>query len=377
MMRIGFDAKRAFFNFTGLGNYSRFVIRLMCKYYPQNQYVFYTPKTPGTPSVMPETVLNNVSTHLPDATVRHLKLHSLWRSWWMSNAFNHDQLDLFHGLSNEIPQKVNKNIPSLVTMHDLIFLRHPELYKSIDRKLYTYKYRKSCEKANGIIAISEQTKMDLLEFFHIPEDKIQVIYQGCNPIFKKAFQEESLASIRKTYNLPQQFMLNVGTIEARKNVLSILEGMVAHKIDMPLVVVGRATPYKQLLIDYIEKNNLKTKVIFLHNVPFEDLPGIYQLAELFIYPSIFEGFGIPILEALVSSVPVISSTGSCFAEAGGPHSAYVAPGNSDALGTTMSSILSSTSLRTEMIEKGLAHAEKFEDEKLAHDLMQYYAQFKS
>jgi glycosyltransferase involved in cell wall biosynthesis len=371
-MRIGFDAKRAFFNFTGLGNYSRFIIRILCQYFPQNQYIFYTPKPTGDKDILPEVALRNATTRLPYSIISYLQLHSLWRSWWMGNTFEKDRLDIYHGLSNEIPQRTTNKVPSVITMHDLIFLRHPELYKGIDRRLYTYKYQKSCERATGIIAISEQTKWDLMEYFKVPDEKIRVIYQGCNLIFRKNYLEDQIHLIKEKYHLPDTFMLNVGTIEPRKNALSILKGMHIANIDVPLVVVGRATAYKQKLEQYIRQHDLQKKVIFLHDVTFEDLPLIYRLASLFIYPSIFEGFGIPILEALVSGVPVITSTGSCFAEAGGMNSAYVTPGDDEALGHKMEEILTNEKLRKEMITKGLKHAEQFEDSKLAHNLISYY-----
>ncbi|KPL26445.1 MAG: hypothetical protein AMS23_01645, partial [Bacteroides sp. SM1_62] len=165
--------------------------------------------------------------------------------------------------------------------------------------------------------------------------------------------------------------LYVGTIEPRKNLLQVIKARHRGKLDIPLIVIGRSTKYIKQIHEYIADNSLKN-ITFLQDVPNEDLPGIYQMADAFIYPSRFEGFGIPILEALFSRTPVITSTGGCFEEAGGKSSMYVDPDDTDELIHAVRSVLENEKLRTEMQEKGYNHARKFTDEIIAHNLMEVY-----
>lgn len=335
-MKIGFDAKRAFNNFTGLGNYSRFVISALKQYYPENDYFLFTPSA----KPHPETKLFKEGFSVIEAPAIYKKTgtKSLWRTYGVSKEIKDYKIGIYHGLSNELPSSLG-SCKTVVTIHDLIFMRYPELYKTIDRNIYYYKFKNACLKADRIVAISEQTKQDIQDFFKIPEEKIEVIYQGVHPNFLKKFSDEELTVIRQKYALPEKFLLNVGTVEDRKNALLILKAIQAGKIEIPLVIVGRRTAYVEKLKNYIDSHQMEAQVIFLENVTFSDLPGLYDLSEIFIYPSFFEGFGIPILEALHRDVPVVTSKGSCFHEAGGEVAFYVDPNDEHELAEVLSGIL--------------------------------------
>ena len=168
-MRIGFDGKRAVQNFTGLGNYSRYVADILCHFYPENDYVLYAPKKRENKRMNLLTGQYRQLTLAYPATSFWKKLSSLWRVWGITSQLEKEGIELFHGLSNELPLNIHKSrIKSIVTIHDLIFLRYPQYYQSIDRKIYTYKFRKACENADKIIAISECTKRDIiLSLIHI------------------------------------------------------------------------------------------------------------------------------------------------------------------------------------------------------------------
>ncbi len=366
-MRIGFDAKRAFFNFSGLGNYSRNTIRNLGTRFPEHEYYLYIPKRKNR-------VLNGEfekhTLAYPQSWIGK-KLSSFWRSYWLGRRLESDGIDLYHGLSNEIPFDMPRPVRSVVTIHDLIFLRFPEWYKPIDRRIYIKKSRHSCREANRIIAISEQTRSDIQEFFGISPDKIDVVYQGCDPSFYSPVDDKEKARLYEKYSLPRVFLLYVGTIEPRKNLLSIVQAMHMDSLDIPLVVIGRPTAYLEKVRQFIREHSMKN-IAFLQNVPNEDLPGLYQMAEIFIYPSRFEGFGIPILEALSSSTPVITSTGSCFPEAGGKHSAYIDPDNPEELAATIRKILDDKDLQETMRAKGFAHAMQFTEDIIAENIMQVY-----
>ncbi len=368
-MIIGFDAKRAFFNHSGLGNYSRDVIRLMCKYYPEHQYNLYAPDI--SKGIFSDIPLNaNQKTPL-SLTGKILK--SYWRSFAITSQLLSDKVSLYHGLSNELPFTINTiNIKNIVTIHDLIFLRYPEFYNPIDRKIYKKKFIKSCIIADKIIAISNQTKADIVNFFNIDEVKIETVYQTCNTSFKQIESDVHKAQVKKKYNLPTDFILSVGTIEKRKNLLNICKALYENKIDIPLIAIGRLTSYTSEVKKYIFDKGLEKQIFLFHHVDSIDLPAIYQLAKVFVYPSVFEGFGIPILEALYSGIPVITTKYGCFSEAGGPNSLYVNPDKSDEIGDAISKVISDEHLRQTMIEKGLQYAQRFNDKNVAENLMRVY-----
>jgi len=312
-MNIGFDAKRALFNRSGLGNYSRSTIRLLAQFYPENEYYLFSPKdsqelfqsTGNQIIVEPETGFSKA-------------FPSFWRSWDIFRSIKNKKLDIFHGLSNELPWNIGKTgVKSVVTIHDLIFLRYPEYYPFIDRQIYLLKFRHACRVADKIIAISEATKADIINYFGTDPQKIEVVYQTCDPVFRNLLENNNKELVRKKYSLPDKYILYLGTIEKRKNALTLVKAYLNESRNIPLLIAGRSTDYLKEINDYLKLNPAGDRIIFRHNIESADLPALYQSASLFVYPSVFEGFGIPILEALYSGVPVITSTGSCFAETGG------------------------------------------------------------
>jgi len=373
-MKIGYDGKRAVQNFTGLGNYSRFILSILCRYHPQYNYLLYAPKERKNPSL--DLILKQypiLKCILPD-TDFWKKFSSIWRIWGISKQLQKENIDIFHGLSNELPLNIKgHNIKSIVTIHDLIFLRYPEYYHFIDRKIYTYKFRKACENADKIIAISECTKRDIINYFHISPDKISVIYQGCDDAFKKKITEKEKCIVREKYNLPTNYILNVGSIEERKNLLIILKAL-AHpqNSDIHLVAIGKRTKYTDQVEEFARQHNMVDRITILNKVPFEDLPALYQSADLFIYPSRFEGFGIPIIEAIHSGLPVIAATGSCLEEAGGPNSLYISPDDDESLAQAIYRILHDDHLREQMISQGIQYVERFDDKVIADGIIEVY-----
>jgi glycosyltransferase involved in cell wall biosynthesis len=371
-MKIGYDAKRAFYNASGLGNYSRSTIELMTKFYPSNEYFLFTP-----------SVENAVKFNIPEKTniiepegLYKLALKKYWRTFKLSKIVAEQNLDVYHGLSGELPIKVNKrsNAKLVVTIHDLIFLRFPQFYNPVDKRIYTQKAKYACEIADTIIAISEQTKSDLINYFKIQENKIEVVYQGCNTVYQKEVETATKIEIAGKYNLPENYILNVGTIEKRKNTLAILQAIHLGKINIILIVIGKKTDYQDELMKYASENNLSDKLIILNDVPQEDLPGLYQQADIFVYPSLFEGFGIPIIEALYSKLPVITTKGGVFSETGGFSSLYIETGNIEKLSDSIKAVLEDTELREKMINDGLKYVQKFNEDRIASNLMNVYLQ---
>lgn len=369
-MKIGFDAKRAFLNNTGLGNYSRDTIRVLSKYFKENSYYLYTTKTSNNKRLA-FTNQENINIRTPKKTFDKI-LKSLWRTSKIKNDLKNDQIQLFHGLSHELPIGIEKtDIKTVVTIHDLIFIRYPQFFKTIDRKIYFQKFSRSCKVANRIIAVSQQTKKDIVDFFNIDEKKIDVVYQGCNKVFKEKISLEKKQIITQKYNIPKQFILYVGTIEERKNLITILKCL-KELPNQKLVIIGDGKHYKQKCLEYINKNKLKKQITFLKNITIEEMASIYQSAEMLIYPSVFEGFGIPIIEALYSKTPVITSKGGCFAEAGGPESIYIDPYSVEQMKKAISKIKNNKEQNQLQIQIGFEHAQQFNDENIAKNLMKSY-----
>lgn len=373
-MRIGYDGKRAANNLTGLGNYSRSLISHLAKDYSANQYFIYTPKIKSKIEKLPLFSLPNVHLELP--TEGKAKL--FWRSFAIINQLKKDKIDLFHGLSHEIPFGIQQTkIKSIVTIHDLIFLRIPKYYKLIDRLIYKFKSKYACNNADKIIAISEQTKKDIIDLYHIEPAKIDVIYQSCDDSFKTLLTTEEKEKIRERYLLPEKYLLYVGTIEHRKNLLLIIKALPKVAENYPLVVIGKETTYIKLIKKEITNLGLENRVIFLKDIPFSDLPSIYQMASIFIYPSKYEGFGIPIIEALYSNVPVIAATGSCLEEAGGSNSIYISPNDDDALAKSINDVLGDEDLQQLMKSKGTEFVQRFNNEIISNQLMNCYLNLKA
>ncbi|HBX51961.1 MAG: hypothetical protein A2275_01650 [Bacteroidetes bacterium RIFOXYA12_FULL_35_11] len=368
-MIIGFDAKRAFFNTSGLGNYSRNTIKLLSKYYNENTYFLYSPSLKNKINFIDSP---NVIFKKPDSLIGN-SFKSYWRSFLLTQQLEKDNINIYHGLSNELPSKINKSkIKSVVTIHDLIFLRYPNLYKKIDREIYKKKFQYSCFAADKIIAVSNQTKADIVNFLNINESKIEVVYQGCNLIFKKKVDNFEKENILNKYKLPAQYILYVGTIEQRKNLLNLIKAVHIGCINIPIVAIGKPTAYINKIKEYISINKLEKRVFLYHNVSIEELPVFYQMAEMFVYPSTFEGFGIPIIEAMYSGIPVITSRGGCFSEAGGKNSIYIDPENIEEILSAIKNVASDPILKQKMIKTGLEHANNFNEDVIANNLMSVY-----
>lgn len=367
-MRIGFDAKRAFNNRRGLGNYSRETLRILTTLSPEHQYYLFTPRT--DPSIGFACPIN-AQLVMPKA--KGSWPQSVWRTWGIAKEAKQQQLDLYHGLSHELPYGIEKTgIRTVLTMHDLLYLSHPEFFSAFDRTMYRKKYLHSCRVADRIVAISEQTRRDLLEQTDTPADKIEVVYQGCHPRFRQQVSEEAKRRFKEQYRLPEDFLLNVAAIEPRKNQLLLLKAMEAGRFDLPLVIAGQETPYLETLRQYARQHGLEHRVYWLPDLPGDVLPTLYQSATVFVFPSLYEGFGIPVVEALTSGLPVIAATGSCLEESGGPGSLYCAPTDEAEWAERIAEVVENETKRNTMIQLGLTYSERFSDQAIHQQLIQIY-----
>lgn len=367
-MKIAFDAKRAYCNFTGLGNHSRTTLDILTRYFPDNDYVLYTPKVKHTQ--LTDSYLRNSALHTVQPT-GWLK-GSLWRTYRLAHEASQEKADVFHGLSNELPCGLSqKGIPSVVTIHDVAFHTFPDMYQWIDRQIYDRKWKYALSHADSIIAISESTKRDILRYYDVEKSKIRVIYQPAAPYYYTAdcirAREEKVAH--------RPFLLYVGSINSRKNLLGAVRAleMLPASVRLPLVVVGNGREYMQEVQRYIEAHRLHEWVEFRTKVEDAQLHELYATARAFIYPSFCEGFGLPLVEARLSGCPVISSNLSSLPEAAGPYSLLTDPHDTQALSQALDRLITDDDLHRQLSVKGredaLAH---LHPQVLAGQLMDIY-----
>lgn len=368
-MVIGFDGKRAVMNYTGIGNYSRLALESILPLLPDATLRLYTPKIRPNERLEKLLASPRVELRTPDSLIGRV-FGSVWRSKMLSAQLRREKPALYHGLSNELPAGIETSgIPSVVTIHDLIFLRHPEFYHRADVEICRKKFEFAARSANLVIAISRRTASDLQEFYGIPEDKIRIVYQGCSPIFSQEISPDVIAANRQRFG---RYIIGVGTIESRKNQLLAVKALAKLPQDVNLVLLGRRTAYAKLLDEEINRLGLQNRVTMLQGVPMAEIPGLYAAAEVASYPSFYEGFGIPMLEAVASGVPVVAATGSCLEEAGGPGAIYVDPTDVDGFAEAATTLLNNPTLRAEMVSRGREYIARFAPENFGKNLVEVY-----
>ena len=379
-MNIGFDAKRAYHNQTGLGHYSRTLIHSLAQYYAGHEYFLFNPKQ----SILFDFDEENVHEVLPRGFPSNF-FTALWRSSWVKKDLRRLNIDLYHGLSHEVPAGISKTkTKSVVTIHDLIHERYPEQYSSVDVRIYRKKFKYACRIAGSVIATSQQTKNDIVDLYGTASEKIFVCYQSCSPSFAEQLNEARKKVVQLKYELPPKFFLHVGSIIERKNLMNICKAVfiLRNEVDIPLVVIGDGGKYRQQVKDFIKQNSLEKRIIFLSENPSartsksfqsaSDFPAIYQSAVAMIYPSFFEGFGIPVLEALWSRLPVITSNTSSLPEVGGNAAYYVDPQRAEEIAEGMKKIYTDKQFTNELKERGWRQAQNFTQQKCAEAVMNVY-----
>lgn len=302
-MKIGFDAKRYYHNNTGLGNYSRTLVGDLQSFFPENEYKLYDAK-------------------------------SFERTFRLGGRAYNDGCQLFHGLSNELPFDIK--IPSIVTIHDVCWRTFPEMYHFFDRKMYDWKYGKSCLKADKVVAISESTKRDIMRIYGVREEKIEVIYQ---PVARNYYTPlphvEAKSTVKEQLpSLPDDFILYVGSINKRKNLLSVVKALEVIPTDQRplLLAVGNGHEYRREVEEYISAHGLGKYVTIVNSINDNSiLQSLYSEAMAFVYPSFYEGFGLPVVEAALQHTPVITSTVSSLPEAAGQDACLIDPNRNDAV----------------------------------------------
>jgi len=367
-LRIGFDAKRVFFNHTGLGNYSRDLLRQLHRQAPQWSLHLFSPRVPEhRDGFLPEDAYH---LHLPPPGKG-----LLWRQAGVVRDLRQLDLDVFHGLSHELPHGIARcGAVPVVTMHDIIFRHYPDHYPLFDRLMYEHKWQHACREAEVIVAISEATRADLQRFYQVPDHKVRVIYQQVGERYWQPLSGQP-EQIRRRYGLPQEpFFLFVGSLTVRKNLLGLLKAMACLRPSerLPLVVVGQGHTYRRQLTAFLHRQGLDDFIYFRPEVSNEDLPLLYRSAHGLVYPSLYEGFGLPIVEALTQGTPVITSQRSAMPEAAGPGGLLIDPDQPEDLAEALRRLSSDTQLHHRLSQAGIAHVEQFRPDATTQQWIELY-----
>jgi glycosyltransferase involved in cell wall biosynthesis len=369
-MHICLDVSPTIQKHAGLGRYTGEVARVLAESGQVELALFYNRQD--------EAELPDYLAHLPCRTVnmgnkpwRMAVLLSQMTRWPMDKAFG--AVEIFHAANHLLAHFSRAR--TVFTLHDLIFLRYPEYHLPYNRWYLTLAIPRYLRAADVIITPSAHSKADVIEFYGLPESKIKVIYEAPAPTFKPQTDPAALARVRQKYALPQRFILHVGTIEPRKNLTRLLEAfqpLVADRPDLKLVLIGKKGWLYESFFERLKALGLVEAVIFPGYIDEADLPACYQLAELFIFPSLYEGFGLPPLEAMACGTPVISSNSSSLPEVIGDAGLLIPPTDTAALSAAMDQLLDNADLRADLTQRGLAQAQKFSWRKAADELIAVY-----
>jgi glycosyltransferase involved in cell wall biosynthesis len=373
--RIGIDITSALTQGAGIGRYTRELVGALVETNQTESFVLFSAKQPAQVPVaarIPQAA--NVSYH--QAPVSERWLYRLWyrldlpiRVEWVTG-----KLDLFHSPDFVLPP-VAHDIPTLLTVHDLSFVHFPETFTPSLVNYLNKIVPRSVSRSSHILADSEATRRDLLEMYQVPLDKITVLYSGVNKRFKPVNKERRLQVVRDKYGVGRRpYILSVGTLQPRKNYEMLIRAFrpVAAANPHNLVIAGGKGWLYDRMIEEISRQGLEDRVQLVGFVDDEDLPALYSDASLFAYPSLYEGFGLPLLEAMACGVPVLNSNASCLPEVAGAATKQLPPNDQQTWSVAMMSLLSNAEERSRMVAAGFLQARRFTWERAAQQLSAIY-----
>lgn len=266
--------------------------------------------------------------------------------------------------------------PYVLVVHDISYERYPEFFNKAELTRLRLLTPLSLRNASHVVTCSEFTKEDMIRHYRLSPKKISVIYYGKNEKYKLIKDTAALQATREKYDLLKPYILYVGNIQPRKNLNRLLLAFKdlkdRERIPHNLVIVGNKAWLYSDVFKLIKDSNLTNEIIVTGYVPEEELPLLYNAAELFVYPSIFEGFGFPVLEAMACGVPVVTSNSSSLPEVAGDGALLINPLSVSDMAQAMHKILTDTNLREELKEKGLRQAERFTWNKTANDFLKIF-----
>lgn len=368
-MRIGIDATALPPRPVGAGNYIIRLVRTLASLETEHEFVVFAQESGAALLDIQERDCFHL-VPLPDQSPgRRL----VWEQAAFPGLVRRERIDLLHSLHYTRPLRLS--CASVVTFHDMTFFLYPQLHTRAKRLFFPLAIRYSARHADALISVSESTRQDAIHLAGVEPGKIFTVPLGVSEDFHPISDPAARNKIRERYHLPEDFILYVGLVEPRKNLPLLIrsyKALVEGGISLPLAIVGRFGWMYQEVLDLVNILGIKEVVQFAGYIPQEDLPIVYNLASLFVYPSLYEGFGLPVLEAMACGVPVIATSVSSLPEVAGEAGLLVPPGDETALTQAMQAVLTDPDVRQRLTEKGPQRASQFTWKRTALSTLKVY-----
>lgn len=326
---------------------------------------------------------NNIEQDIPDLTLTKnicsLFPYSIYRRIWRFmpikyNVLFRNDADIYQFFNFIVPTNISGKV--ITTIHDLTYILHPETMDKKNRERLKKDMVNTVKRADYILTISENSKSDIIKYLNIPDYKITVIYPGVDDIYKQVLDEKHIEKIKRKYNIIGRYLLYLGTLEPRKNIETIIKSyndfIKSSDEDIKLVLAGKKGWLYDSIFNLVSEYGLENDVIFTDYVDDSDKPALYQGAEIFLFPSLYEGFGIPVAEAMASRTPVITSNSSSLPEVAGDSAIMTEPLDYIKISESIKKILTDSNIRQNMIENGIRQVERFNWDDSAEKLRKIY-----
>lgn len=375
-MKIAIDALSAKSPYHGMGIYVSNLLRYIIHKEVLHNYVLYCKST----NFLDQEIINNYRLVIKKIPLPR-SVRVIWELSLLASSLKQEKVDIFWGPCNFLPPtKVCKYI---VTLHDLSPYTFAKSYPLVRRLYYQYLILNAIRQGDYIITVSQSTKQDLMKLFSVPEKKIKVIYNGVDKIFQPINSVDRLNQIKEKYRLPEKFIFTVGVMEPKKNTEGLIRAYAELKRNRQVyanlqdykLVIGGSRKYgwkNSRIFRLIQSLNLWDNILFTDFIKYEDLPVIYNLAKLFVFPSFYEGFGLPVIEAMACGTPVITSNISSLPEIAGDAAVLVNPYDTAEIANKIQDILNDVSKRRKMIDQGLINAKRFSWEFASEQILKLF-----
>ena len=374
-IRIGIDISRTVEEATGVGYYAKNLVHALAKVDSENDYLLYGMFYDCYPKGWKRAAIpksHNFRLH------QNNSLSWFVRKKWENGGKYKEKLlggiDLLHSTAYTMP--LVSNLKVIVTIHDLSCFVYPQYHTEANYQFVTKNVHQAARRASFIITDSENTKREIIRFLHVPEERIEMIYLAAGEAFNEKCSPESITQIKNKYRIGKPYLFAVGSIEPRKNLASTLIAFKAlieiKKIDYQFVIAGGKGWKNEAFYRLLKKLNVDEHLVFTGYVPEEDLPALYQGAEMFVYPSFYEGFGLPVLEAMSSGTPVITSNTSSLPELAGDAALLINPAEIFEIYEAMEALATKPQLREELKVKGKEQSKRFSWEQTACRTLEIY-----
>ena len=383
-MKIAFDWSLVPGERAGIGQYSYNLAYALSRVDKVNEYIFYVLMTASSRASIKDGSIapppgnfhvEHLTIPFPYHLFRYIKVPGMGATFKEYMLGNIDA-DIFHNNTFCVPRFRDKKKKVVVTVYDLSVLTNPECHKKMNIKHCLGGIRDAIKYADAIIAISEHTKSDLINYLNAPEDLITVTHLAAGPEYHEVRDPAALAFVRARYSLPENYVLFVGSLEPRKNIKTLLKAysVVPARLrkDFPLVIAGAKGWLNSDIPSLVEGLGMKESVRFTGYIDGHDISAVYSGASVFAYPSLYEGFGLPILEAMSCGAPVITSNTSSMPEVAGDAARLVDPLDTEELADALETVLDNENLRVEMKKKGLVRAASFSWDRCARETLEVY-----